>query len=203
MKIHDHSLKEGSFPVILDIDDEIIFILTDRDQGFLGVDMRGHIRLDYSQYWDKGELTPLFSMQNNMLYMVYSDQLNTVFAVAKSVDSDNDRILWNGFRNGSAGLLTRVKYSRPSPPETMLEIFVYPNPIRQGAGNIRINNSQSAANIRVFNISGQLVISQEIEPSLETFRDYRFDATRFSTGTYFIIVDIDGKSYRDKFAVIR
>ena len=84
-----------------------------------------------------------------------------------------------------------------------IEVFVYPNPVRIDTANIRILNTKEPAIVSIYNISGQLVLQENLPSSVNYFRDFRFDTTRFSSGMYFAIVDINGRRYRDNFAIVR
>jgi M6 family metalloprotease-like protein len=194
-------LKPYTHPYIFRINDEILFLMEEENQGFLAVDIKGRIRLDFSMFWDKSDINPKFFEYADLLYMIYADRENNVYATIKTL-SENDKIMWNGFRNGVSGALIRT--TEPVISENnKIEMFVYPNPIRSSIASIRILNTDSPAKVNIYNISGQRIYTQHINASLENFRDIRFETKNLSSGMYFVIVNIDGKVYRDKFAIIK
>jgi hypothetical protein len=202
-RIHDFNPLANSHPVILEIDDGIVFLITDYYQGIVAVDIRGRLNHTFTQFWNKGDINPQFFMNDDFFHMIYSDRDESIFSVALKINPENDRIQWNGFRNQSTGVLIRERLIHTPPEPVNITVFVYPNPIRQNAGHVRITGSNSPARIQIFNISGQLVAQEQLDTSPEAFRDFRFDASRFSSGVYFVIVEIDGRVFRDRFAVIR
>ena len=203
-KLTDYKLNSDSVPYVFNLNDEVFVMLHDSAQGYIGIDLKGKIRTDLSQYWNQGDIDPVFfiDVAKDYLYMIYADEAGTVFSAAKTI-KENDKILWNGFRNAASGALIRTDEFKPIESPDPIEIFVYPNPIRQDIANIKINNTSSPAKIRVYTISGQLIFSNDVPKSYEMFRDIQLDTYRFSSGVYFVNVEIDGKSYRDKFAIIK
>ena len=203
VSLENTTLIPESHSYIFQVNGEIIFMLNDSKQGLMGMDIDGKIRHDYSQYWNKGKLNAQFFIEkiNNYLVMIYSDNENNVFSGALKI-SNEDKILWNSFRNNSNGSIRRTGEIMTN-PVTGVQVFVYPNPVNQSLGNIRIINSSSKADIKIYNIAGQLIVSDKIEESSESFRDYRFQTSKLSSGIYFVNVNIDGKSFIDKFSIIK
>ena len=203
-KLYDTTLKPWITPFIFDIDDEIFFMLHDNHQGLLGMGLNGKILPEKSQYWNRGDIDPqfFFDVVRNALFLLYSDKDGNVFSAAMETRPDS-RILWNGFRNGAAGMIIRTGAIIPNPITDNIEVYVYPNPVRQDVVNVRINNTEAPATVRVFNIAGQLVLQQRLDEPVETFRDFRFYTDRLSSGTYFVNVEVEGRNYRDRFAVIK
>ncbi|GEM_PF-3110866 len=89
------------------------------------------------------------------------------------------------------------------------DIYVYPNPFKpgdrkyrsaQGGSGVVIENLPESAEIRVFNISGQLVdeFTHEGDSSIRWEK-----AEEVSTGVYLIVVNHDGDAETIKFAVVR
>jgi hypothetical protein len=196
-----YRLKPYTHPYIFSLGGEILFLMEDENQGYLAMDLQGRIRLDFSMFWDKTDIKPKFFDYEGNLYMIYADRDNNVYASIKTFGVD-DRILWNGFRNAGDGTLVRTS-ALVTPTEKSVEMFVYPNPVRTNLVSIKILNTNSPAKINVYNISGQKVFSQDILASVENFRDIRFETKNLSSGVYFVVVNVDGKVYRDKFAVIK
>jgi len=203
-RIYDTKLKIDTHPFVFDIANEVFFLFTDTSQGFLGMGLNGLSLPHKSQYWNRGDVDPQFfiNRHNKTLYMVYSDIDNNVFSATMSI-SDKDKILWNGFRNGSIGSLIRDWASEIIPVIVPAEIYIYPNPVRQNTANLRINRTSLPADIKIYNISGQLVLSHKTEHSIEDFRDFRFSTENFSSGVYFVFVEINGKTFRDKFTIVK
>jgi len=201
------TLKYHKNPYIFDINGDLFFMLHDDNQGLLAIGFDGAIDNEKSQFFNKGDLDPQFFILNpnedaSFLYMLYSDRENNVISSVMSISNDS-KILWNGFRNGSTGAFIQTSEINPEPIISNIEVFVYPNPVRQNVANVRILNSIAPANIRVFNIAGQLVLEQKLEEPVEDFRDFRFYAERFSSGTYFVIVEVEGQTFRDRFSIIK
>ena len=197
-------LKPYSYPYVFSFDDEIIFMLNDADQGLLGLDLKGQIRPEFSQYWDKGSVKPQFMIdeENDHLMMIYTDADNNLFAGAKKIDPD-DKIIWNGFRNGGNGILRRTGDFVPVPVVENVAVYAFPNPVRQGVVNVRIWNAKDDGVINIYNLAGQLVHNEKVQKPVEHFGNFTIDTSRFSSGVYFLQVEIGGKTYRDRFAVIR
>jgi hypothetical protein len=136
------------------------------------------------------------------LMMIYVDADNNIFAGAKKIDSE-DRIIWNGFRNGGNGILNRIGEFIPDIAADNVMVYAFPNPVRQGAVNVRIRNAKADGVINIYNLAGQLVHSEHAQKPTESFGNFTIDTSRFSSGVYFLQVEIGGKTYRDRFAVIR
>jgi len=189
---------------------DIIFLLHDASQGLLAVDLKGKIRDEYSQYWNSSDFPPQFFIENDKLYMLYSDTEKNVFLSSLQIAPDT-KILWNG-ENNSGNVFTYQSGGETS-PSAPIELYVYPNPIKQQFGYVRINNSppvgtpfmdpKTRIKINIYNIAGQNVLSTQISPSIENFTDIPIDTKNLSTGQYFVIVDIDGKIHQTKFAIIK
>jgi len=201
--LENNRLKPNTHPYIFNFSGETILLLHDAKQGLLAMDLNGRTRHEFSHYWDMGVVLPRFFLdRNNYLNMIYSDQNGTVYSGAKKA-APHDMIIWNGFRNCGTGLLEHTPSVIAPPVITLVDMFIYPNPVRQQMANLRILNTHSEGTVKIYNIAGQLVLSENIGRSVENFRDFRFETNKLSSGAYFVHVDIDGHTYRDRFAIVK
>lgn len=201
--LENTSLQKNSFPYIVKMNDELIFLLSDTLQGLPALDFSGKLRYDYSHYWNKGNVKEQFFIErvSDLFMMLYADSEDNVFVAERSI-SPNDEIIWNSYRNQSKGMLYKSEESDISITEKP-ELFVYPNPVNGQMANIRIKNTQSKADVKIYSIDGQLVRQIMSEESTEIFRDVRFDTQNLSSGIYFAIVRVDGRDFRLKFAIVK
>ncbi len=201
--LKDSDLSSFSFPYIFKLQGELIIMLQDQLQGLFALDLSGRHRIEYSQYWNKGNVKEQFFIdtENNRLVMLYADADNNVFSAEKTLNQD-DSIIWNGYRNSNYGLL-KNDINVETVADNNIEIFVYPNPVNQKTANLRINNSKSKAVVKIYNISGQLIYSEILQETKDYFRDVRINTDKLSSGIYFAIVSIDNKNYQNKFAIIK
>ncbi|MCL1826979.1 MAG: T9SS type A sorting domain-containing protein, partial [Candidatus Cloacimonetes bacterium] len=207
VRLEKNKLDVASYPYIFRFDGTPLFTLYDTNQGLLSVDINGKIRYEYSHYWAKSDVSPRFFITDIMgektLNMVYSDTDNNAYIGTKTLENPSENeILWNGYRNGSTGVLHRAEILI-QPDNEKVRVYVYPNPVKSQTGTVRITNSYATAKVRVYNTAGQVVISDTINESIESFRDFRFDTQNLSSGVYFTVVEIEGKTYNEKFAVIK
>ena len=213
-RLTDYHLDPDSYPIIMRISksfdnpisnqEGIVFMLTDQAQGFLAMDFSAKVRSEYSRYWNKGPVPPRFILQeeDKSLKMIYADQENNVFSGTLHLDQ-TDAIIWNGYRNNAQGVLVRDIHTTPQPDKQKIAIFVYPNPTKQEIVNIKILNTNSEAKISIYNLSGQIILTEKIPRSLEKLRDFRFSSDKLTSGVYFVCVEVENKILRKKFAIIK
>jgi len=203
--LEKNKLQSNSNPYIMRLNDEIVFFLHDENQGLLAVDLRAKIRHDYSQYWNKSKINPHFFIKetvgNKFLNMFFSDNDDNVFVAVKKLGNKDD-IIWNGYRNNLYGSIYRIGEFE-SKESSKLSVYVYPNPIKQKIASVRIEHSNAKAKVRVYSTAGQLLLTENIPESIETFRDFRFATDKLATGNYFLSVDIEGRNFYEKFSIIK
>jgi len=201
LTLENYTLNPDTTPYIISFQGEPIVFLFDQSQGLLAVDLTGKIRYDYSQFWNASEIPPQFFTYENHLFMLYATAENNVLMNSMPISNDT-YILWNGFRNNGCGVLTRT--TAPTPiPSSKPEIYIYPNPVKQKYGYLRINNIENSAKINIYNIAGQKVFTTQIERPIENFIDIPFDTTKLSSGLYFVLVETEGKTQYHKFSIIK
>jgi hypothetical protein len=82
-----------------------------------------------------------------------------------------------------------------------LDILIYPNPTK-GIFTINLKSEKSSLdNLRLYNITGQLVLEQNMSQSIN---QYDIDVSHLNSEVYTIhITGTDGKSWRSKLAKIQ
>jgi len=209
--LNDYNLRPDTTPYIISFQGEPIIFLHDQSQGLLAVDLTGKVRHDYSQFWNASAIPPQFftlvgdgpvrPASDNYLFMLYATADNNVIMNSMPI-SDNTLIQWNGFRNNGSGILTRTSQPIPAPTAKTV-VYVYPNPVKQKYGYIRISNIETDAKINIYNVVGQKVYTTQIEKPIENFTDIAFDTARLSSGPYFVVIETAGNAQHHKFSIIK
>jgi len=116
----------------------------------------------------------------------------------------NTKERWIEYETDTLSIYTLISY----PYETLDKVNVYPNPFKPGdsiygdveGGGIRIAGLPADANIRIFNIAGELVDEFKNEGDYS----HRWDkATEVASGVYVLVVNHEGETKTRKFSVIR
>lgn len=102
----------------------------------------------------------------------------------------NDIVLYKITKNGDASLLSSI----PTMNDTIEQIRIFPNPVRNGFSVIIDTKLTSAFELRIFNTQGALVYEDLVEPNVQGF--YR---PQLSQGLYlFTVRNKSGRVYSGK-----
>ena len=135
------------------------------------------------------------------------DVIDILRTTASQADSPNNQLGW-GIINAEAAIerassLASSSINTPTKEYALSEeIEVYPNPSR-GIIRLRLQDSfqRSSGWLRVYNVLGQLVHNQRIEPDNPVGTFVTLDTSSFTAGTYFIRYDGDAKLQLGRFTV--
>jgi hypothetical protein len=133
------------------------------------------------------------------LYWIYSGSAGKVMIEGSRGFTANP-IVWNGFRNAGNGVFTS-DYSPLQITSTSFKAYLFPNPVRANTCRVHVENATEAIDVKIFDISGQLVVKQSFPISDLPYRDLEIDASKLSSGVY-ILTAKSGKNAKSmKFAV--
>ncbi len=78
-------------------------------------------------------------------------------------------------------------------PETISNLYVYPNPVRKIQGKIRFSAGDiSSANCKVFNLAGDIVQDMDVLAFPRTDNEIKWDTSNLASGVYIIRVEARG-----------
>jgi ligand-binding sensor domain-containing protein len=124
-------------------------------------------------------------------------------------DNENDSKFYEWFvinkQNGFLLVSTKEGISQffytPTPPESLSEIIIYPNPFISNRHQvITFDSLPINALVKIYTLEGKLITEFK---SNNTFAGARWTPGNLATGIYLAVVSTDGKSKIAKFAIIR
>ncbi|MCF8337816.1 MAG: T9SS type A sorting domain-containing protein, partial [Bacteroidales bacterium] len=113
-----------------------------------------------------------FNMENSPLF---SNEINTMSI------TDNGMV----FMGTSKGIISYKSDATPAPPTN--DIFIYPNPVTKGyEGQIYIENLVKDANVKITDISGDIVYETTAKGGLATWNGADFNGEKVNSGYYLV-----------------
>ena len=114
----------------------------------------------------------------------------------------------NQLNTGYLGWSPSVWLPAPPDKELISNLYIYPNPVKRISGKIRFSaGDASSANVKVFNLAGDLVQDMDIQTFPRTENEVRWDTANMASGVYIIRVEVRGqggtKTLTCKAAVIK
>jgi len=202
LKLNNFTIADYSYPTIIKTNNAFTTIFNSDNGGFIGIKHNAEIDYNNTAFWQHSNIQPSWFKEQatNRLYLIYTDNSNNIFLSYRHL-GNNDDLLWNGFRNGENGYITgnTAIISTTSP----LNAFIYPNPVMNANCRLRIENAKANIQIKIYNISGNLVQQSIIEKGNNTYQDYHLDTSKLASGVYYALITTDKEHKRVKFAVIK
>ena len=113
------------------------------------------------------------------------------YGVINAVDGDNAATSGDKWNTGTSTITELPSNVGINDVSAKMELSAFPNPVSANL-TLQLNNAQAGSyNVRVFNINGQMVATQNIEVSSNTAVSI-VDMRGFATGMYQVAVEKDG-----------
>ncbi len=172
---------------------------------YVAVNPEGYRNKSYSLNWQRSSMYSdhIFwnASSNEMLYttVIYDGSKPEILVHVKE-DVYTDPIIWNGSdANNNVYVNTEVL----NPEQSNGKPFVFPNPCSINELRIRIENLNSDAIVKIYDIAGNLIFTQEYSNMNTAYQDLVVDVSGKSSGIYIAHIKYNGKAERLKFSIIR
>ena len=141
---------------------------------------------------------------SSMLYLPISDSLVQMYSFTPSASSPIE-VYWNGYKNGPQRTACVTTLSDGSPDSTStFTILTYPNPAEYGEVRIRIrSNHDAASSIKIYNLAADILFSDEQQITAYINNEYVWPIDNVSSGVYFAMVKVGGKSKLVKIGITK
>ncbi|MBC8383648.1 MAG: T9SS type A sorting domain-containing protein [Candidatus Cloacimonetes bacterium] len=141
---------------------------------------------------------------SSMLYLPISDSLVQMYSFIH-IDNSPVEVYWNGYKNGPQRTACVTTLSDGSPDSTStFTILTYPNPAEYGEVRIRIRSNQDAASsIKIYNLAADILFSDEQQITAYINNEYVWPIDNVSSGVYFAMVKVGGKSELVKIGITK
>ena len=133
------------------------------------------------------------------LYWIHSG-LNGKVLIEGSRGFTTNPLIWNGFRNAANGTFS-TDYSPLQITSTSFKAYLVPNPVRANICRVHVENASGAIDLKIFDISGQLVLQQSYPSNDLPYRDLEINASKLSSGMYVVTLKCGKNTKILKFAV--
>ncbi len=191
----------------MNLSGEILMFLPVEQQGYIAINENAEPRYQYSLLMPHNQANETSSWSDIMYYDDINSRLLWYYSVidgensriyVHSIDSMENPILWNGYRNSGTGLVHGSITGPSIPDDLALVAYVFPNPVKKGVYRLRVENASGDTTLRIYDINGNLVYK-------DTKNDLKFDleldSEDLSSGVYVVHVKSGGKQKSVKFAV--
>ncbi len=150
--------------------------------------------------------SPLISQNgtSSMLYLPISDSLIQMYSFTPPENSTAE-IYWNGYKNGPqrTACVTALSEGNPDSSGTFT-ILTYPNPAESGQVRIRIRSNQDAkSSIKIYNLAADILFNDEQQITAYINNEYVWPIDNVSSGVYFAMVKVGGKSELVKIGITK
>jgi len=141
---------------------------------------------------------------SSMLYLPISDSLVQMYSFTH-IDNSPVEVYWNGYKNGPRRTACVIALSEGNPDSTAtFTILTYPNPAESGQVRIRIRSNQDAASsIKIYNLAADILFSDEQQITAYINNEYVWPIDNVSSGVYFAMVKVGGKSELVKIGITK
>jgi M6 family metalloprotease-like protein len=199
--LENYSFEPYSHPRFFTIDDRRLFVFAVEGEGYMVYEYMGSIVPELSLIWDKRSLADqlYWEEESGKLYFIFSDNQKKLFASVFDLQQ-NDPIVWNGYRNSQWSMYESTHENLPASSGD-ISVYVYPNPVRVGEARIRIEKADDEVDLKIYDVTGKIVMTEKIAGSIPHYYDIPFSVDKLSTGVYFGTVETKGKSTQFRFAV--
>lgn len=130
-----------------------------------------------------------YETENGKVGLLFNKSDGTVFTVALSSEAV---LRWSGFKNGGDSAY-HTDWQPQNPPAEKFTAFVYPNPLKKTSGRIRLVGAGEKAEIKIYNIAGELVKKLTVTDIHEDTHDVALE-NKFASGVYYMVVKSDRKT---------
>ena len=150
--------------------------------------------------------SPSISQQevSSILYLPVSDSLVKMFSFTQNDPSGSD-VYWNGYKNGPArtACVTTISEGKPDSSATFT-ILTYPNPAESGEVRIRVrSNMDTNSSIKIYNLAADILFSDQQQVTAYINNEYVWPIDNVSSGVYFAMVKVGGKSELVKIGITK
>ncbi len=115
--------------------------------------------------------------------------------------SDDFQFIWKGFRNMDVGSFGGSFQDDNHPQAPEFTAFVFPNPVKENSFRVRVENFNQDLKLRIFDIKGSMIQSQDIPANGMLRRDISLDGSKLASGVYILVLQKGMEVRRIKFAV--
>ncbi|MDY6915836.1 MAG: T9SS type A sorting domain-containing protein, partial [Candidatus Cloacimonadota bacterium] len=192
-----------SYPEIIKNNNSNIILFATENNGVIALDSSGKIHPEMSFgnsnyaknhifYWDK---------PNKYFYYFHQDSDNTLYVSFKEFVAE-DPVIWEGFRNNIYGSFQGA-INIPIIEEKEMKAYAFPNPAKNGEFRLKVQNAKADIDIKIFDIAGNKIYSENIEKTPGNIRDIRFSTKKLSSGVYFAVIKSRGETKKVPIAIIK
>ena len=172
-----------------------------QDRGYLAINEQGDIQKDRSMFWDKLPRADYLHWQSFRQELLWYFPIRGARVQIKTLlTSEENPIIWNGLRNGSSGIF-QAAISNPAATSLPMNAYIFPNPITQDQGRLRIENSNGKGYYAIYDISGSVIQRVDFVESLSYQRDLELDLRTLSSGIYILQVRSGNQNRTLRFAI--
>jgi M6 family metalloprotease-like protein len=198
--LEDKHFTAGGFPKVVKMDDKIICYMP-TSAGYLAVNNEGDFLPEYSLGWASDET-------NDQLFWMESDEtLNFAYSTGKSLliaskpDISENPIYWSGYRNNGLG-----KYNgeiKEFVSDEKMEIYVFPNPVKNGLARIRVKNAKANIKMSIYDVAGNELFDKEFSNENNLYQDLIWECKEIASGIYFAIIKSDDQIEKLSIAIVK
>ncbi|MBW6515883.1 MAG: T9SS type A sorting domain-containing protein [Candidatus Cloacimonetes bacterium] len=171
------------------------------DEGYLFYDFENGLLAENSIIWNRPDYPDYFYWEEHSerLYFFFADTNENLYE-AILTQTEEDPIVWNGYRNSKWSVYEGIHSPHTTPVETV-KAYAFPNPSRKGEVRIRVEGGEERIELQIFDISGKRLFNNIYVENIGSIYDIRWNTTNIASGVYFGIVKTKGKSVNFKVAI--
>jgi M6 family metalloprotease-like protein len=201
--VENKNILANSFPEIINFAQATMIVLSTDNDASIAIDNLGNQHPEFSI--SNSEFTNKHSYfwqgsQKNLFYF-HQDSNHNLFASRKDSVQVNP-LVWQGYRNNHSSLYEAF-IDMPISETENLAAFAFPNPAKKGEFRIKVKNAKADIKIKIFDIAGHKIYSDNIEKNDGNSKDIWFSTDKFSSGVYFAVISSRGETQKVPIAIIK
>lgn len=180
------------------------YLLSDTGE-YVAISPEGYYNKSYSLNWQRNNsYSDFFFWNETANELLYSTIVNDgsgpelLLHVKENVYSNP--IIWNG-SSTSNNVYTNSDVVVQE--QSNAKPFAFPNPCSMDELRIRVEGLETDAEIKIFDVAGNLVFSKEYANMKAAYQDLVVDVTGKSSGIYIALIKYNGKAEKLKFGIVR